>query len=430
MVPERLSQLLTAYIDGELSSRRRRAVQRLLRKSPEARRLLERLQDDSKELRKLSRSKLERDLAPRIMRAISERRLHVARRAAIAQRPPFPAWAGYAAAASVLLAVFCGSYLYFYAAHNGGFSGSFVQHKGNEGTSKDNPLPIKPPVNDVVADNGSTPTPETPATIQPDKQPEKDPVAIEKKTPSPEVSPEIPKKDPNETAVGRKVEGPSVFDAVKTKVVFNIALKELDQDKSKNRLRAELAKDNAYRFELMFKSPKAFERLEAAFKANGIRLVIDQLAQTRMKNRQKTNYVLFFEDVTSDEVTRILQSVGTQDKGESQFGQVFIQSLTAADHKELAGLLGINPIKLGPTPKGPLGVDLRKPLSEKTANEVSRTLTQGKAEAGKPMRQAIVLSYYPVRPPDSSREIKQFLESRVPRRQGTVQVLLVLRNNG
>jgi hypothetical protein len=371
------------------------------------------------------------------MRAISDCRLSVARRAALTERPPFPAWAGMAAAAAVLLAVFCGSYLYFYAAHNGNppSLANFVTHK----TPTDNPQPpVKPPEgpSTVIAGNNVGPSdvvaPEK--VVDPErKQPEPERVA-EKNPANTNTTPIAPKKDPNETTVGRTIPRLEVFDEVQTKVVFNIALKELDQAKNQKRLREELEKDNAYRFEMVFKNPKAFERLEAGFKAHGIRLLIDQLAQARMKSRQKTNYVLFVEDVTPEEVAKILESVGAQDKTEAQFGQVFIQSLTEADHKEVANLLGIDPTKLGPAPKGPAGVDLRKPLSETTAQEVSNTLT-GKGtprpEAGKaPLtRQAIVLSYNPVRPPRTSKEIQQFLGSRAPRRDGTVQVLLVLRGN-
>jgi hypothetical protein len=400
--------------------------------------MLQQLQDDSRVLRNLPRAPLGRDLAPRVMRAISDRRLSVARRAALTERPPFPAWAGLAAAAAVLLAVFCGSYLYFYAAHNGHppSLGSFIAHKT---APTDNPQPpVKPPEvpSTVIADNNVGPSDVVaPEKVDPEKkQPEPDRVTVEKNPPNTDTTPVAPKKDPNETAVGRTIPRLEVFDEVKTKVVFNIALKELDQEKNQKRLREELEKDNAYRFEMVFKNPKAFERLEAGFKAHGIRLLIDQLAQARMKSRQKTNYVLFVEDVTPEEVAKILETVGAQDKAEAQFGQVFIQSLTEADHKEVANLLGIDATKLGPTPKGPAGVDLRKPLSETTAQEVTNTLT-GKGtprpEAGKaPLtRQAIVLSYNPVRPPKTSKEIQQFLGSRAPRREGTVQVLLVLRGN-
>ena len=55
MLPDRDRQLLSAFVDGELSSRQRRHVERLLRRSGEARTLLRRLQEDARELRHLPR---------------------------------------------------------------------------------------------------------------------------------------------------------------------------------------------------------------------------------------------------------------------------------------------------------------------------------------------------------------------------------------
>ena len=61
MLPERFRELLTAYVDGELSARQRRHVLRLLRRSVEARRLLHFLQSDSHNLIHLPRVRLDPD---------------------------------------------------------------------------------------------------------------------------------------------------------------------------------------------------------------------------------------------------------------------------------------------------------------------------------------------------------------------------------
>src|SRR5438105_4517825 len=50
MLAEKYQELLTAYVDGELSARQRRAVYKLLRRSAEARALLRQLQEDSHSL--------------------------------------------------------------------------------------------------------------------------------------------------------------------------------------------------------------------------------------------------------------------------------------------------------------------------------------------------------------------------------------------
>src|ERR1700722_15837592 len=88
MLPERLTQLLTAYIDGELSSRQRKAVTRLLRKSPEARKLLQEMQQDSMVLRKMPRKKIKQDLSRTLPGTIEPRGLK------LPAPPPSPVAAG------------------------------------------------------------------------------------------------------------------------------------------------------------------------------------------------------------------------------------------------------------------------------------------------------------------------------------------------
>jgi hypothetical protein len=450
MVPERISVLLTAYIDGELSSRKRRAVQRLLRKSPEARTLLAQLQEDSKVLRLLPRARSDKDFSAQVLRTISDRRLNVTRRAVVAQRAPFPAWAGYAAAAAVLFLVFCGSYLYFYGINNPRGPATPIAKNGTPAPSpvhvaQNNPGPIvapKPP------DDIARPTPPEPKKTpeEPKKVPEDVKVVENPKTPPEAPTPENPKPIPVEASPtpNPKFE---IFKEVPARDTLKLALWELDKEQNRKQVQAELEKEAAHRLELMLKSsPKSLERIEAAFKAQGVKLLVDQFAQTRMKTQSPTHYVLFVEDVTPEEMTKILEAIGVEDKkaeaakkGSGQFGRLFVLGMTNDDHEELRKLLGADPVKFGPPPKGPLGVDLRKPVSTKTASELSDALS-GKGVprpvAGKPAgvpltRQAIVVSYNPVRPPKSSKEVQQFLENRSPKRAGTLQILLVLRaNNG
>ena len=119
---------------------------------------------------------------------------------------------------------------------------------------------------------------------------------------------------------------------------------------------------------------------------------------------------------------------------------VVFNSMTDADREELCKLLGVKAKKLpDPQGTGPLGVDVRKPLSEKTGDDIAKSLTgQGgvpRPEPGKtmtkpPERLALAMPYNPVRPRPDSPEIKRFLAARKPPRPGTVHVLLVLREMG
>src|SRR5262249_39620460 len=115
-LPDHYRQLLTAYVDGELTSRQRRHVARLLRRSPEARQLLQLLQEDARSLRNLPRPRLSVDLTEPVLRTIAERRLVPGQRRTItvssasSWTAPLVAWA---IAASVLLVLGAASYLYF-----------------------------------------------------------------------------------------------------------------------------------------------------------------------------------------------------------------------------------------------------------------------------------------------------------------------------
>jgi len=111
MLPDRSLLLLTAYVDGELSSRQHRQVDRLLRRSPEARKLLRRLQGDTRRLQALSRPALPRDLSGEILQTIAERGCPA--RPKVQPRAGVPLWKGIASAAAILLVLGLVSYLYF-----------------------------------------------------------------------------------------------------------------------------------------------------------------------------------------------------------------------------------------------------------------------------------------------------------------------------
>src|SRR5262249_25235046 len=106
MLPDRFRELLTAYIDGELSARQRKGVQRLLHRSAEARQRLETLQKAPGELQMLGTPPLGFDVSDAGLRQIRERRPQPGRRRLPPRpAPPIPIWTGLAVAAAVLLVV-------------------------------------------------------------------------------------------------------------------------------------------------------------------------------------------------------------------------------------------------------------------------------------------------------------------------------------
>ena len=121
MLTEHYRELLTAYVDGEISGRQRRALHKLLRRSPEARKLLKEMQADSDEIRALPPARLEQDLSDSVLTLIAQRQIQIPR-----PRPtplPLPAvvagasrsfWPYVVAAMIMLLAVLGASFLFFY----------------------------------------------------------------------------------------------------------------------------------------------------------------------------------------------------------------------------------------------------------------------------------------------------------------------------
>jgi hypothetical protein len=110
MLSERQSKLLSEYLDGELSARRRRAAARLLRRSAEARSLLRQLKVNAQRLSDLPQPQLPPEFALELLRKIGTLP-PVAASAASARL--VPAWLGGAVAAAVLLLVSTGSYFFF-----------------------------------------------------------------------------------------------------------------------------------------------------------------------------------------------------------------------------------------------------------------------------------------------------------------------------
>ncbi|HZT78951.1 MAG TPA: hypothetical protein VFA26_01915 [Gemmataceae bacterium] len=411
MLTDDLRQLLASYVDGELTNRQRKAALRLLRRSAEARALLRQMQEDAERLRLMPRRTPAPDFTLDVLHTIVERKLRPRhRRPARPAAGGIPGWAGLAAAAAVLLVVGFGSYLYFTAALPGqddGRAGRPVPKKerpdggrqvadapprdtdpGPRGGGKADPPERIPPPEAVASGSKERDRPKGSAG-----QP---PPAVDAAPPDP--LPKLEMFQPGD---------------VKLAAIFRLA--ELDQAAQRGRLEKLLREDRAFRLELPCKQGvRAFERWQAALKAHGIHLIIEEAARTRMKFPQlRTNFVLYVEDVTAEELARMVLQVaeadrqaGAKPQGGGQFEALVVQGMTADDRKELSKLLKVDAARLQAPPGKP---DRAKPMTP---------------PAG---RLALALPYNPIGPRPGSPEVKRFRDARKPPRPGTLQVLLVLR---
>jgi hypothetical protein len=409
MLPEPYRELLTAYVDGELSARQRRSAQKLLQRSPEARALLLRLQEDSRSLRALPPPPPTSDLSDPILHLIRQRGLRPVRRRVPPAAAPVPVWAAVSAAAAVLLAVGASSFLYFTYATHGGSRAADVARTRDGGTTPGKTSPEKPGPKDVAVvpekslnKDRVRPGPEDgPEVVQgPEKPNPKKPV------PTPEHKPE-----PHSvlTAPGMESLEPGSAD-IALPSIFRLAAMTLE--KPRVTLTRELSRHDAFYVEVLCPSAgHGFPRLKNVLRGNGIELTIDPTAQQRLAQpKVPSNYVLYLDDVTPEELVKVFQALGQDppkaDRKSPTFGQftgiesnLVVCPMTADHRRRLSGYLG---------------VDLTRP-----------TTTEPPAGTGR-KRQGFVMWYGS--PPRQSVELKHFLEAHQVPRKGTVRVMLVLRS--
>ena len=370
----------------------------------------------------------------------SPRRLKAARRP-VARRFPaaYPAWIGTAAAAAVLFLIGTASYFYFAASLDRPAGPAVAFHQkpdsrppvvpGDKGPIVPPTVAVQPPPHDI----GDKPNPD-PAPHAPTED-----VAHQK--PAAPTPPVMEKEDPVLTSEGMEmfVEIKSVTANLDVPATFK--LHDLEQESVHKKLVAELQKDAALRLELPVRDgTEAFKRLQTVLKAHHADLAIDAAAERRIARPPlHTNYVLYSEDLTAEELGQVLQQLGVEAKkdgrpAENPFDRLVVRRMTERDHKELSDLLGVDPVQTRPPKeKGPLGVDPHKPVADGTAAQLTAALTGPRSEPGKSAGKqetdhpVLVLPYNPVRPKRDSAEIKRFLEERKPMRTGAVQILLVLR---
>jgi hypothetical protein len=442
MLTDRCRQLLTAYVDGELSNRERKAVLRLLHRSPEARALLRQLQQDAQRIHTLPRLRLGEEFAQALLLTIAERQLqpHGRRMRRLHSQPAaVPLWAGMAVAASIMFLIGFSSFFYF--AH---------------ALPDENPVnpvalhPTPPPfgggkaLSEQVANATPTPAATSPAEEGKEPEPRREATAVADapKDKGDSVKP-APAADTNESALATPIPKMELFQPQTPDVALPLIQKFAELDVAK--LKEELQKDSGFRLELPCReSVHAFERLQGVLKGHNVGLMIDPEAQSRLKQpKLHTNLVVYADDLTPDDLVKVLQQLGAEDRkpetkkrGESQFDALVLTRMSKDDRKELCELLGLDPKQGLPKATGPLGMDPKVPLAETTLNQVTQTLTgQGgtprpdpnKPAVKPPDAQALVLPYNPVRPRPGSAEVKRFLEAHKQPRSGAVQLLLVLR---
>jgi hypothetical protein len=393
MLSEQKKKLLTAFVDGELGPQQRKVAVRLLHRSAQARKLLSRLKKDSRRLKGLPRQAPPQEFSEKMLQQIAQRPAPVpATPAALAPAAtPIravaepPQWIGLVLAASVLVAITTASFWYF--------AGRPVAEQPGTGP---------------MADKGN--------------QPEVKPAPVVK-------TPEKPKPETPPKAVPPRLQ---------------LELAKFNSDtKAQKALAAELAKEVAVRFDMSTKyNDKTIPYLESAFAQNGVTLLVNAKVKDRIK--EGTKALLFAEDLTANQVGKILEDLAREQKVKPAFETVLMNAMTDETRTDVAYMLKLDVKDLQPgknTGKKPLPpLPLPQTFVPDKSGGTGGAKKDGKVPGGKqtanppagkqpkqPAHVAVLLAYEFSSGTLASKEIEQFKKARKPARDNdSLQLVIVL----
>jgi hypothetical protein len=396
MLPEPLRVLISAYAIGDLSPRRREAAERLLRHSGEARHLLRELKRNRKRMRRIPKPELPPEFTARVLAALPDQPPII--RPCLLTRPQ-QQWtvAGRLAVAAVILLGI-------------GLSVALVNTIPRDDESAGRADAKRPAaVGDLAkaADPDSKPDDGSRELVVPEPD-----VAVVKETPPdrPVTRPSpSPKKAP-EPLGNVPLVTPTILQVKLPRLPLTLPMRGLDMPGNRQKLQRAFDKSDAHHIDLFCRdTTRAFDRLQAAMRGRGARLVVDAVAQETHKRKLRGQYVIFSDDLTAAEWARLLQQAGSVDRkaeegraGDGVFDHVVVLPFDPADQKELTGVFGSDLSQTDVRPKRP-------------------------GDAKKDSKLAVAGVVSPVRTPPSSKEVRQYLDGRRDRPENAIGVLLVLR---
>jgi hypothetical protein len=364
MLTDQVTQLLAAFVDGELTQRQRKAVLRLLNRSSEARELLRQLQENAHKVKQLPRRKVEPSLVPDVLQAIGELQT---------QPAPLPRhrrrrWAPFVVLASMAACLLLGlaGFLYWKS----------LAHQENPNRPDHIPFVIIPP-----------------------KKTDPARTTLDRETPPLPKSTRKPNPMLNNLLDGT-YQG---FATIPVEQIFVASFSEINNDASTaGRLTQELNQP-AVKLELKVKNNSiAMERLKTALHNHGINVIVDaDAAKTLKKPQGKVEYLVYAENLSTDEVTQLLKDL-------SQADDTGMGSSVPSPYEKLKAI----PLAKTETSQvnNVLGIDLSKPY----------------AKASRPPkrweRHAVI---FPVNAgAQPSEELRKFAKQRRRPHAGTVQLLI------
>jgi hypothetical protein len=429
MLTEHHQRLLTTAVDGTLTPAQSRQLAQLLADSEAARDLLAQLRADAERLRRLPRRAAPVDLTPAVLTAIQDRQLTPAPRTPATTRRASAHWryAPLAIAASICLAITLGT------------AGLLSLDQPDRAMHSHNRRPQSRSSNSLPA-TPTTPRPTTP-TEAPNlvEQPQPEVPVVKSEPTEPAESPdpsERPKPQPADHLTSPINKLPAeAFEVVKLRLPTIGLVRQLDEAQFKTKVEAEIRGSEAIRLELFTRNPlRATERLQVLLRNQGIKLIVEPLAQDALKKKLAGEYAVLTEHLTQADLLKLCHQLAADERHAERTGKAseagwedfVLRGLTPADLRELARTLGVEPSRLRSAPP----TDPNQAIADSTITQLVDKLTnptpaEPKQTKSPPERLALVYTPLPTLRPILL--TGPYFEGRGPRRPDTLLVSIVVR---
>ena len=402
MLREEDRLLIAASVEGPLPTSDAATLRLLLADSSEAASLFRKLSSDRDRLIAIPKHS-----APaRIARHVSARIRQKSMPSMVAARPTnrVPSWLPYAFAASILLAVTCGSFVLFYRDSEQGDSAKGIPELpilAVEKGKQEHEIAVNPI-------RESLPRPTVPGFAS----------SIAKSEP-PKIESVSAPKNPDDWFGARVIGTVPDLDSATAKLPFLFNLADAGQDETKRRILTELNQSPAVRIDLFSRDlPKSIDVVQAVARASNLQLAVSALTVEQLKRKLPISVVVYTESCSADELAAIIQKMSLANTKAPSFAQAHLIPASASDSRDLKSLLGLD-LGLWKRPKSDTG----KPLAEGTLGQIANAM-------GKGAKPAILLTFGPNLAriaPSLSPEIKLFLERRGERSPSAVPAMIVIR---
>jgi hypothetical protein len=414
----------------------------LLKTSPAAKVLLDRLQADQARLRQLPLAKAPVDLTRRIMAALPTTVSVGDKTPAPVRSRPIPpvvtpapqpvlfarrrprTWLPIAVAASLLLAVMGGSVVYFAKQnHSGPQPGSGDLARAE---SPVQPAP-QPNLTDVLPPDDA-PLPSRPPLVAPQEVA----IVVSEVPTQPKIEVVAPPRLVFEGNAFPPVPPIPPLKVVDARVPFLASVVDFERDDIRSRFTEELGRDAAFRVDLFARDPsRGAELFQGASRSVGLTVQVDPQSQERIKRKQGTAYMVYAECLTAAEWRDLFIRLGADDGKAPQrvFDCIHVATAVPSDQRDLRELLGIDP-GLWKHPQPPAthaqGAET-KPISAGTGDQIARSLSTSPGVM--PNKAAVLVTFAPpgFRGMPPAREVRDFMANRPTRKANVVPMMVVIR---